>query len=166
MKSKTLKGISRIDSKNTHGWYVRIYGNGGVYSCKLFSDRQFGSKQKALDNAKRYRDHEQMVADLHKRDLRNKGKQPFLRKPPKNNVSGVVGVHEVKTKVNGKPVHYYQATWTENKKARSKKFYVTNKRSAEEAFKLAAEHRKQKEREMDQSSPVDNNDINLQSKAG
>lgn len=151
MKNKSMKGISRIDSRNTHGWYVRIYGNGGVYSSKLFSDRQFGSRQKALENARIYRDHEQMVADLNKKDMRRNNQRPFLRNPPRNNSSGVVGVHLVNTTVNGRNVSYYQATWTENKKPRSKKFYIGAQRSKEEAFNMAYEYRKEKEKELEAS---------------
>lgn len=49
------RGISRIDSKTTHGWYVRGYKNGKVYS-KLFSDAKSGGYDHALDYAKTYRD--------------------------------------------------------------------------------------------------------------
>lgn len=148
MKNKVMKGISRIDSKNTHGWYVRIYGNSGVYTSKLFSDRQYGSKTKALESARIFRDHEQMVADLNKKDMRKLSQKPFCKKVPKNNASGVVGVHEVNSEVRGKKIRYFQATWTENKKPKSKKFYVTKNRSAEEAFRLAAEQRQAKETEL------------------
>ena len=148
MKNREMKGISRIDSKNTHGWYVRVYGNGGVYTSKLFSDRQYGTKQKALDSAKVYRDHEQMVADLNKKDMRKLSQKPFYKKAPKNNASGVVGVHEVHSNVNDKEVRYFQATWTEGRKPKSKKFYVTESRTAKEAFRLAVEHRKTKEEEL------------------
>ena len=148
MKSKAMKGISRIDSKNTHGWYVRIYGNGGVYTSKLFSDRQYGNKQEALKNARIFRDHEQMVADLNKKDMRKPNQTPFYQKAPKNNTSGILGVHEVNTVIKGRKTRYFQATWTEDKKPRSKKFYVTLTRTAEEARLMAIEHRKNKEVEL------------------
>lgn len=54
-KSKANKGISRIDSGSTHGWFVRGYRNGKTYS-KLFSDRKCGGKGKAQKLAKEYRD--------------------------------------------------------------------------------------------------------------
>ncbi len=148
MKKKAMKGISRIDSRNTHGWYVRIYGNGGVYTSKLFSDRQYGNKQKALESARIFRDHEQMVADLNKKDMRKLSQRPFYQKAPKNNASGVVGVHEVNTITNGRKVRYFQATWTEDKKPKSKKFYITQTRSAEEARHMAVEYRKSKEADL------------------
>ncbi len=49
------KGISRIDSGSTHGWFVRGYKNRKTYS-KLFSDLKCGGKRKALLLARRYRD--------------------------------------------------------------------------------------------------------------
>ena len=123
---KKMKGISRIDSKNTHGWYVRVYAESGVFASKLFSDKLYGSKDKALKNAFKFRDHNQMVADLYKRNLPKPKRKRFFDKPGLNNSSGIVGVNEVKTKVNGREVHYYQATWSEKGKSRSKKFYIKN----------------------------------------
>lgn len=152
---KLHKGISRIDSKNTHGWYVRIYANGGVFISKLFSDRLHGGKQQALKDAITFRDHNQMVADLKKKELRGKNKRPFYRKAPKNNTSGVVGVNEIFSMSGGKKVHYFQATWSENGKARSKKYYITPNRSAQEAREAAIQHRKAMVDELEQKWVMD-----------
>ena len=105
---KSVPGISRIDSKHTHGWYVRVYGNGGVFTSKLFSDRLYGGKDAALDNAKEYRDRYSKIAKEFKREGRNPNRRPFYSKAPKNNQSGVVGVNEVKTHIRGKEVHYFK----------------------------------------------------------
>lgn len=142
---KKYPGISRIDSKHTHGWYVRVYANGGVFASKLFSDRLYGGKQHALNNALKYREHNKMVADLHKREGRNPNRRPFYTTPPKNNHSGHVGVNEVKTSIRGREVHYFQATWSDDGKANSCKFYVSKKRTREEALDLAVKMRKEKE---------------------
>lgn len=147
-KEKTYPGISRIDSKHTHGWYVRVYANGGVFTSKLFSDRLYGGKQIALNNAIKYRDHNKMVAELHKREGRNPNRKLFYTRAPKNNQSGVVGVNEVKTTIRGREVHYFQATWSEGNKAASRKFYVSKKRNREDARKQAVALRKVKEKEM------------------
>jgi len=147
-RKKNVKGISRIDSKNTHGWYVRIYANGGVFTSKLFSDRQYGSKEKALKNAVAFRDHNQMVAELQKSDDQLLPRRPFYRKPPKNNSSGIVGVHKISTKVGEKETVYFQATWNEGGKMHSKKYYITKTRSAQEAFDLAVAWRKSKEEQL------------------
>lgn len=141
------KNISRIDSKNTHGWYVRIYLNGGVFASKLFSDRICGGKDKALKNAILYRDHNQMVADVNRKSTR-RNRKPVFDQPSKNNKSGIVGVNEVHTKIRNRPVHYIQATWTESYKPKSKKFYITKFRSREEALNSAIELRKNKEKEI------------------
>ncbi|MCK5032897.1 MAG: hypothetical protein KAS18_04660 [Calditrichia bacterium] len=141
------KNISRIDSKNTHGWYVRIYLNGGVFASKLFSDRICNGKDKALKNAILYRDHNQMVADVNKQPYKKKRK-PIFDKLTKNNKSGIVGVNEVHTKIRNRPVHYIQATWSEDFKPKSKKFYITKFRTREEALKSAIELRKSKEKEI------------------
>lgn len=62
-RKKANKGISRIDSGSTHGWFVRGYRNGKTYT-KLFSDRKCGGKGKAQKLAKEYRDqlHEMLAA--------------------------------------------------------------------------------------------------------
>ncbi len=146
-KTKKLKNISRIDSKNTHGWYVRIYLNSGIFASKLFSDRICGGKEKALKNAILYRDHNQMVADLQKKSHR-KNRKPAFVKPAKNNTSGVVGVNEVHTTIRNRPVHYIQATWSEDYKPKSKKFYITGTRTRDEALDLAVTLRKSKEKEI------------------
>lgn len=51
----SVKNIKRIDSPKTHGWQVHVR-RGGVLRTKLFSDRIYGGKRKALTAAKSYRD--------------------------------------------------------------------------------------------------------------
>ena len=63
-----MKGISRIDSGNTFGYFVRGYRNTKVFS-KFFSDARNGGKRKALQAAKAFRD------DLHA-ELEQEAKQP------------------------------------------------------------------------------------------
>jgi hypothetical protein len=147
MKSK-YPGISRIDSKHTHGWYVRVYANGGVFVSKLFSDRLYGGKQKALKNAIIFRDHNQMVAQLERAKYKSTKRKPFYKRKAKNSTSGITGVNEVKSMTKGKLVHYFQATWSEDGKLHSKKFYVNKKRTREEAFEQAVAFRKQMEKEL------------------
>ncbi|HQU71699.1 MAG TPA: isoamylase early set domain-containing protein [Calditrichia bacterium] len=59
--SEEMRGISRIDSANTHGWFVRVYRNKKTHS-KLFSDKKYGDNKGALQEAIAYRD--QLVTDL------------------------------------------------------------------------------------------------------
>ncbi len=53
-KSESLLNIKRIDSTKTHGWQVHIR-RGGVQKTKLFSDRVFDGKKKALQAAIKHR---------------------------------------------------------------------------------------------------------------
>lgn len=52
---QSVKNIKRIDSTKTHGWQVHVR-RGGVLKTKLFSDKVFKGKRKALDAAKVHRD--------------------------------------------------------------------------------------------------------------
>ena len=63
------KGISRIDSGSTHGWFVLGYKNGRTFS-KLFSDLKSGGKRKALLLASQYRD--QLLKKLDKMPARTR----------------------------------------------------------------------------------------------
>lgn len=146
-----MRGISRIDSKNTHGWYVRIYAGGGVFTSKLFSDRQYGSKEEALKNAEVFRDHNQMVAELYKKEHPRVGRKPFFDKPSRNNSSGIVGVNEVETEIRGRGVHYFQATWSVDGKPNTKKFYVTKNRTRGQAKSQAVKFRREREKEMERT---------------
>ncbi len=53
--SQSIRNIKRIDSTKTHGWQVHVR-RGGVLRTKLFSDRVYKGKRKALQAAKEYRD--------------------------------------------------------------------------------------------------------------
>lgn len=53
--SQSIKNIKRIDSTKTHGWQVHVR-RGGELRTKLFSDRVWKGKRKALQAAKDYRD--------------------------------------------------------------------------------------------------------------
>ena len=144
------KGISRIDSGHTHGWYVRVYANRTVFTSKLFSDRIYGGKQKALKNAIKYRDHNQMVADV--KYPQSSRKIKYRESPPKDNKSGIVGVHFTNKLERGVRIPTWVATWVEDGKRRSKAFYQRKFRSLDEAFQLAVEYRKSRVEELSESN--------------
>ncbi len=146
---KKYKGISRIDSGHTHGWYVRVYANRTVFTSKLFSDRLYGGKQIALENAIKYRDHNQMVANVQypPEQARNK----FRETPPSDNKSGVVGVHFTNKLERGKRIPTWVATWVTDGKNKSKAFYERKFRTLDEAFDQAVEFRSQMVEEIKQS---------------
>ena len=54
-KIAKYRNISRIDHRNTHGWYARIMHN-GKQQAKLFSDKKNGGRHAALLCAMAWRD--------------------------------------------------------------------------------------------------------------
>lgn len=54
-KDQKHRGITRIDSHDTHGWFVRAY-KAGKTTSKLFSDAVYGGKNKALKEAMDFRE--------------------------------------------------------------------------------------------------------------
>ncbi len=50
MIKRKEKGISRIDTYGTHGYYARVYLKGTMHT-KLFSDSKYGGPEKAEANA-------------------------------------------------------------------------------------------------------------------
>jgi hypothetical protein len=79
-----LKSISRIDTHNTHGWYVRVKYRGIEYR-KLFSDNKYGNKLSSLVAAKKHRD--ELEARLGKPRT-----DRLVIAVNKRNSSGVIGV--------------------------------------------------------------------------
>lgn len=131
-----MKGISRIDSKGTHGWYVRVYKNGKTYS-KLYSDSKYNGKERALKFAQKARAlaletiskiPDKPIRRLVMRDSRNK--------------SGVVGVSKTqKTLKNGKINYYYQVTWSPKPGKIKNRQWSVRKYGEERAFELAKNFR-------------------------
>jgi len=54
-RSQSLPNIKRIDSATDHGWQVHFSRNRQIYT-KYFSDKKYGAKKKALQEAISYRD--------------------------------------------------------------------------------------------------------------
>lgn len=131
-----MKGISRIDSKGTHGWYVRIYKNGRTYS-KLYSDSKYGGTDKALNFAKKAR----QVA-LETLSSVPDNNQRRLVTHDKRNKSGIIGVSRTtKTNANGDVSMYYQVTWSPSKGKIKNRQWSVRKFGEEEAFRRAKEFR-------------------------
>ena len=78
------KGISRIDTKDTHGWNARVYFKGKSYS-KLFSDNSWDGKEIALDEAIYWRDQKEMELGKPRTD-----RVVVMRNP--RNKTGTIGV--------------------------------------------------------------------------
>ncbi len=138
-----MKGISRIDSNGTHGWYVRVYKNGKTYS-KLYSDNKYKGKERALKFARKARE----MAMETMSSIPDKPVRRFVTSD-KRNKSGVLGVSKTKKKLrSGNVVHYYQVTWSPKPGKLKNKQWSTLKYGEEEAFRLAVEFRDKVMREI------------------
>lgn len=143
-RSKTNKGISRIDSVSTHGWFVRGYRNGKTYS-KLFSDRKCGGKGKARKMAIAFRD-----------DLGDKldaiPKQPRQRRivtSDSRNRTGELGVSRTSKKgPKGTRYECFSVSWRPEPGVQKCTSFSIKKYGEKKALKLAVEHRRKMMREI------------------
>lgn len=144
-KRKTAnKGISRIDSGSTHGWFVRGYRNGKVYS-QLFSDRKCGGKGKAQKLAREYRD------ELYK-ELENVPKNPRKKRivtSDSRNTTGELGVCRIaKPGPNGKMYEAYSVSWRPEPGVQKCTSFSVKKYGEKGALKRAVEFRRERMREV------------------
>lgn len=143
-KSKVNKGISRIDSGSTHGWFVRGYRNGKTYS-KLFSDRKCGGKGKAHKLAKEYRD--ELTEELSA--IPKMPRQRRIVFTDSRNTTGELGVSRT-TKVgpNGTKHDCFSVSWRPEPGVQKCTSFSISKYGEKKAFKLAVEHRRKMMREI------------------
>ncbi len=132
-KDPKNKGITRIDSGSTHGWFVRGYKNGKTYP-KLFSDLKCGGKRKAQKEARQYRD------ELHEK-LAQIPTKPWGRKIVSHNprnTTGVLGVcRTAKKSPSGKISEAYSVSWSPSPGVLKTTSFSIRKYGEEKAFKLA-----------------------------
>ena len=143
-RSKAKKGISRIDSGSTHGWFVRGYRNGKTYS-KLFSDRKSGGKGKAQKLAKTYRD--ELTAELEA--IPKKQRQPRIVLSDVRNTTGELGVSRA-TKIgpNGTKHEIYSVSWRPTPGVQKCTSFSLKKYGEKKAFKMAVDFRRARMREI------------------
>ena len=139
------KGISRIDSGTTKGWFVRGYRNGKTYA-QLFSDRKLGGKAKALEHARKYRDMlHQKLAAMNKGQLKRRAAFRDSR-----NKSGVLGVCRTTKKGPGGVLNeVYSVTWRPKPGIQKCTSFSIRKYGEEKAFKLAVACRKKMMKQWD-----------------
>ncbi len=145
MKNRTkIKGLSRIESGSTKGWFVRVYRDGKCVHSKLFSDGKYGGRLDARIKAIEYRD------EMEKQFAPDDQRIRFRRKPQANNSTGVNGVsHTFRRNRDGTTTPCYSVTWyPEPGVAKNKKFPYHDESEKKEAFKQACWLRKVKESEM------------------
>lgn len=139
----SLKGISRIDSRNTHGWFVRVYRDGQVHS-KMFSDGVHGGGEAALKAARKY------LADYVRRHPQDPASARVKTKPQSNSKTGVVGVSETyHSDRQGMRVPCFSVAWAPQVNVRRNKcFYYHHYGSRKAALDAAIAFRKEREAEI------------------
>ena len=137
-KSKEDKGISRIDSGSTHGWFVRGYRNGKTYS-KLFSDHKCRGKEVALQHAKSYRD------GLHNKlsEIPKSGRQRRFVTRDRRNKTGVIGVTRIaRIAKDGQVIESFSVSWRPAPGVQKCTSFSIRKYGESKAFQLAVAHRR------------------------
>lgn len=138
-KNKNNKGLSRIDSGSTHGWFVRGYKNGKTYS-KLFSDRKYEGKEKALIAARAHRD--SLFNGLKLIPQSPRARRIVCR--DSRNKTGILGVCKISKKgADGKINYSYSVTWRPEPGIQKCTSFSIRKYGDEEAFRLAVALRRQ-----------------------
>lgn len=143
-RNKKDKGISRIDSGSTHGWFVRGYRNGKTYS-KLFSDRKCGGKRKAQQQAREYRT--ELYDELEQIPLKPRGRRIVYR--DSRNTTGVLGVcRTAKKSANGKINECYSVSWRPEPGVQKCTSFSISKYGEAKAKQLAIAHRRKMMKEI------------------
>jgi hypothetical protein len=107
-KPESERGLTRVDSRDTHGWMMRLYHQGIIYT-KLFSDGVYGSTKKALKAARKYREQLAKKLGIESLDKRRRVRSVSTQSVP----TGVVGVYRGTSKSkSGQLRHYYSASWS------------------------------------------------------
>ncbi|MGJ8641530.1 MAG: hypothetical protein ACSHYA_19220 [Opitutaceae bacterium] len=146
--SKANKGISRIDSGSTHGYFVRAYHSGKTYS-KLFSDRKCGGKEPALAQAIVYRDELTATLAVIKKEPR---KRRTVTSDSRNKTGELGVTRTTKTGANGTKHECYSVSWRPEPKVQKCTSFSIKKYGEKKAFKLAVEHRRKMMREIQEKA--------------
>lgn len=138
MNRDSNKGISRIDSESTHGWFVRAYKNKKTYS-KFFGDKKYGGKEEALVLARKHRD--QLAEELSGIPVEAKARR--IVSSDSRNLTGVLGVTRLsKMTASGGVSEFYSVTWRPQPGVQKCSSFSINKYGEKEAFRLAVKLRK------------------------
>jgi hypothetical protein len=135
---ESLKGISRIETSSTLGWYVRVYRNKKTYS-KFFSDTKFGGKDKALETAIFQKEElSRMISKIPKKPTKRR-----VVTKDKRNITGVLGVSRTSKKAsNGKSYDCYTVSWRPEPKVQKSTSFSIKKYGEEKALEMAIELRR------------------------
>ena len=149
MATSGHKSISRIDSRNTHGWYVRVKFNRQNHT-KFFTDNVHGGKSSALDAAIRWRDQKECELGKPRTD------RIVIASFPGNNTgySGVIRTKKwtgAKDKDSNPLPNYadvYSVTWSPEPGIARQTSFSVEKFGEEEARRRAIDLRKRMERQI------------------
>ncbi len=137
-KDVSMKGISRIDSGSTAGWFVRVYRNGKTFS-KLFSDSKLDGKENALKEAKIHRD--ELVTQVAQMTKRPRSRRVVFRDA--RNKTGEIGVSRtVRKGANGKVYESFSVSWRPEPGKQKCTSYSIRKYGEKRAFQMAVAHRR------------------------
>jgi hypothetical protein len=152
-KQEKEKGISRIDSGSTHGWFVRGYRNGKTWS-RLFSDLKHGGREPALEEARAFK--QRLQQRLEEIPLQPRARRVVTRDA--RNRSGVIGVcRTAKKSPNGTINECYSVSWRPERGVQRCTSFSIRKYGEKKAFELAVAHRRkmlQQCEETDATSPT------------
>ncbi len=138
---KKARGISRIDSKDTHGWFVRVYNESVTYS-KLFSDKKLGGMDRAFDAAIAFRD------ELYEEVGKTFPTRRVVRRD-KRNKTGVIGVCRTrKRNQSGSYNEFFSVSWSPEYGSHKCRMFSISKYGEKEAFRRACALRQQVELEI------------------
>ncbi len=149
MATSGHKSVSRIDSRNTHGWYVRVKFNRQNHT-KFFTDNVHGGKDSALDAAVRWRNQKERELGKPRTD------RIVIASFPGNN-TGYTGVIRTKQWTgardkNGNPLpnyaDIYSVTWSPEPGFVRRTSFSVGKYGEEGARRRAIELRKRMERQI------------------
>ncbi|MGB0375205.1 MAG: hypothetical protein ACPGEE_04230 [Opitutales bacterium] len=137
---QSQKGISRIETSSTLGWYVRVYRNKKTYS-KFFSDTKFGGKDKALEMALFEKEElSKMISKIPKKPTKRR-----VVTKDKRNTTGVLGVSRTSKKAsNGKSYDCYTVSWRPEPKVQKSTSFSIKKYGEEKALEMAIQLRRKK----------------------
>lgn len=137
---QSQKGISRIETSSTLGWYVRVYRNKRTYS-KFFSDTKFGGKDKALEMALFEKEElSKMISKIPKKPTKRR-----VVTKDKRNTTGVLGVSRTSKKAsNGKSYDCYTVSWRPEPKVQKSTSFSIKKYGEEKALEMAIQLRRKK----------------------
>lgn len=141
MKYTKDKGITRVDSAKTHGWFVRIYRAPKLTFSKLFSDGVYGGLDPSYNIAVKFRD----LAD---ETLPNTNYLRYVTQTSNHSSTGLLGITETRSKnKNGSYSPVFSVSWQDDNGKQHISSFSINKHGREKALELAIEFRKQKDAE-------------------